>query len=295
MGKKSPAAPNPYAVAQAQSQVSADAARTNARLNRGITTTPFGTVVQRDMGEEWLAPRREQAMRDNAGDANFDIAKWAESANRVNPMRDQWETTYDLSPNQRAILDQQERGQIGVGQVALDSLPEFRSALQAPMAMDDADARDRATAGIMSRLQPQFERDRAGLESRLLSQGFTPGSEAYNRAADELNRSQTDANLQAVQAGLGESRASAAFRNQMRGQRINELGSMFGLAGTAQMPQQAQLAQVGVDAPDLQGAIYNNYNQKVQQQQATNANIYGLLGAGAGAAGMYFGGAPRAR
>lgn len=289
MGKSSPRAPDPYATAAAQGQVNADTARTNARLNRGNTFTPFGTVSSRDMGEEWLAPRREQALRDNAGDPNFDIAKWAESANKVNPMRDQWETTYALSPGQQSILNQQEQGQIGVGQLALENLPGFGAALRQPMAMDDADARDRATAGIMSRLQPQFERDRNALESRLLAQGFTPGSEGYARAADELNRSQTDANIQAVQAGLGESRAGAAFANSVRAQRLNELGGLFGLAGAPQMPQQAQLAQVGMDSPDLQGAIYANYNAKNQAQQATNANIFGLLGAAAQAGGFAYG------
>lgn len=288
MGKKSPSAPNPYAVAEAQAGQSLEAARTNARLNRGTTSTPFGSVVQRDLGAEWLAPERERAIRQNEGDPSFNLRMWEEQANQTNPFRDQWETSYNLSPNQQTILSQQERGQIGVGQLALDSLPDFGNALRAPMAQDDADARDRATAGIMSRLQPQFERDRAGLESRLLSQGFVPGSEAYNRAADELNRSQTDANLQAVQAGLSESRAGAAFQNSLRSQRLNELGGLFGLAGAPQMPQQGQLAQVGMDSPDLQGGIYQNYLQKQQANQAMNANIFGLLGAGARAGGMAY-------
>jgi hypothetical protein len=268
---KSPSAPNPYATASAQGQVNADTARTNARLNRGNTFSPFGTVTNRDMGEEWLAPRREQAMRDNAGDPNFNINQWAESANQGNPMRDQWETTTTLSPAMQRTFDVAQRNQF--------------DAVNRPMQYDDADARDRATAGIMSRLQPQFERDRAALESRLLSQGFTVGSEGYARAADELNRTQTDANLQAVQAGLAESRNSAGFNNQVRGMQMQDLGSLFGM-GT---PQQAQLAQVGMDSPDLQGAIYANYNARQQANQAMNANIFGLLGAGAQAGGMAYG------
>jgi hypothetical protein len=271
MGKKSPSAPDPYAVSQAQAGQSAEAARTNATLNRGNTFTPFGSVVNVNRGAEWLAPQREQAIRDNAGDPTFDIAKWEESANRGNPLRDQWESRTTLSPEMQRNFDV--------------SLANQYAGLNRPMQFDDEDARNRATAGIMSRLQPQFERDRAGLESRLLSQGFTPGSEAYARAADELARSQTDARLQADQFGLNESRAAAGFNNAMRGQQVGEFNSIFGLG----MPQQNQMAQVGVEAPDLQGAIYQNYNAKSQAVQATNANIYGLLGAAASAGGYAYG------
>lgn len=260
MGKRAPAAPtppDPYATAQAQGAVNADTARLQARLNRNNTVTPWGSVTNRDMGN------------------------------------DQWESVVSLSPNQQRIADQGEQLDIRTADMALNALPRVQQIMASPLALqrDDADARERATVGIMSRLEPQFERDRTALESRLVAQGFTPGSEGYRQAADELSRMRTDARLQAITAGLGESRAAAGFNNQIalteRQQPLAELGMLFGLGPGMQMPQANQLAQTGVNPADLQGAVYNSYQGamdnwrgRTQDRQATNANWFGLAGAG---------------
>lgn len=295
MGKRAPAAPDPFATAAAQGQVNADSARTQARMNRNNTVSPFGMVTNVDLGEQWLAPRREQAMADYAGDPGFNINAWSEAANRSNPFRDQWETRVSLSPEQQQIMDQANRFELATGQMALDALPRARRIMEQPFSLmrDDADARNRATAGIMSRMEPAFARDREALEGRLLSQGFQPGTEAYRRAADELNRNVTDARMQAITAGLGESRAAAGFNNQAtmaeRQQPLSELAMLFGLGNGMQMPQAQQVAATGLNAPDLQSAIYQNYQQKNQNQQATNANWFGLLGSAARAGGAWAG------
>jgi hypothetical protein len=249
MGKKAPRAPDPVATANAQGTINADTARLQARLNRNDTVTPWGSVTNRDIGN------------------------------------DQWETRVNLSGNQQRIADQGEALDINTGQLTLDMLPEARRVLMQPMAMDDADARDRATAGIMSRLEPQFARDREALEGRLLSQGFQPGTEAYRRAADEMNRSVTDARMQATTAGLAESRQGAAFANALRGQRIGELGMLFGLGPGMQTPQAMNVAGVGVNAPDMMGMVSNNYNQKTAQYGANMAALGQLLGSAGAVAG----------
>lgn len=242
MGKRAPSAPDPYATAQAQGQMNAETARVQASLNRGNTYTPFGNVTNAPIGN------------------------------------DQWETRVTLSPEQQQIFDQGQTLSREGGQLALDMLPQARETLAQPFAVDDADARDRATAGIMSRLEPQFARDREALEGRLTAQGFRPGTEAYARAADELNRSITDARMQATTAGLQESRNAANFSNAQRAQRVNELGMLFGLGPGMQMPQQAQMSPVGVNAPDLMGMVNSNYQGKVQNYQSNMAVLGQLLG-----------------
>lgn len=247
MGKASPSPPDPYATAQAQGQMNTETARTQARLNRADTYTPFGNVTYTELPG------------------------------------DRWRTDVSLSPQQQTIYQQgADLSQQG-GRLALDLLPAARDTLMQPMAMDDADARDRATAGIMSRLEPQFARDREALEGRLLSQGFQPGTEAYQRAADELNRTVTDARMQAVTAGSQESRAAAQFANAQRAQRINELGMVFGLGPGVQVPQSQDVAQVGLNSPDLMSGIYNNY-QTQSQMYGANMGALGQLGGSALAA-----------
>ena len=241
MGKSAPSPPDPYATAQAQGQMNAETARTQARLNRADTYTPMGNVTYTELPE------------------------------------DRWRTDVALSPEQQAIYSQGAELSRQGGRLALDMMPEARTALSQPMAVDDADARNRATAGIMSRLEPQFARDRQALEGRLLSQGFQPGTEAYRQAADELNRSITDARMQADAVGSQESRNAAAFSNAQRGQRINELGMVFGLGPGAQTPQAQNVAQVGVNSPDLMSAVAQNYQTRAGNYQSEMAILGQLL------------------
>lgn len=289
MGKRAPQAPDPYATARAQGEINtqtatqqaginADTARLNARMNRGDTVSPFGTVTNRDIGN------------------------------------DRYETTTTLSPGQQQLFDNEQRLSGETQRIALGQLPRMEQMLSSEVqtgdlpawALDDADARDRATAGIMSRLEPQFARDREGLEGRLIAQGFMPGSEGYNRAADELNRAVTDTRMQAVTAGMGESRAAAGFNNSVRGGRlaerlqlrsqpINELSAIFGLGPGMRGPTQADLAgvnvgQTGINAPDLAGLIQTNYQQRSANVNASNAATAQMLGAAMGAAGSAAGG-----
>jgi hypothetical protein len=277
-----------------------ETARVQAALNRGNTYTPFGTITSRDMGREWLDTqnldaRREAArasgqFQDGRGDG-FSEEAFRKSLASENPYQDQWRTDVTLSPEQQRLYQQGVELDTRTGQLALDMLPEAQRALMAPMATDDPDARDRATAGLMGRLEPQFERDRAAMDSRLIAQGFQPGTEAYRQAADELSRARNDARLQATQIGLSESRNAANFSNAQRAQRINELGMLFGLGPGMQVPQAQQMSQVGINAPDLQGAVMNNYNQQVAQYGANNGALFGVLGAGLG--GWARGGFPK--
>lgn len=341
MGKRAPAAPDPYATAQAQMQVNRDAAgyqqdlntrtaQQTANLNRTNTIGPGGSVTWQSSVPDrstWMAQDRAEAERQGkqifnseaearaAGSQNYWTPEGASTFyDRTVAPEARWTATTTLSPEQQELYNQGVELARRTGQIALNQIPRLEGIINSPIETgdlagwqrDDADARDRATAGILSRLEPQFQRDREGLEGRLISQGFTPGSEAYNRAADELNRSMTDARMQAVTAGLNESRAAAGFNNNLRGaqlaerlqlraQPINEIAALFGLGPGLQTPQQIQGAPVnvagaGLNATDLAGLIQQNYATRAQQQQANNANWFGLAGAGLGAAGSAFGG-----
>jgi hypothetical protein len=219
-----------------------------------------------------------QTRRVQVAAGGFDEAAVRRELEAQNPHRDQWRTEVALSPEQEQLYRQGVELDSRTGQLALDMLPEAQRVLMQPMATDDADARDRATAGIMSRMEPQFARDRQAMESRLLSQGFQPGTEAYRRAADEHGRNVNDARIQATTAGLGESRAGAAFSNAQRQQRVAELGMIFGLGPGMQMPNQAQLSQVGVNSPDLMGAVQQAYQTKSANHQSGMAVVGQLLG-----------------
>ncbi|RVH49330.1 tail fiber domain-containing protein [Sinorhizobium meliloti] len=135
--------------------------------------------------------------------------------------------------------------------------------------------RQRVEDALMQRLNPQMERDRAALETRLANQGLQPGSEAYNRAIDEANRSSTDARLGAIlSAGQEQSRLaglanqSATFQNSAQQQAYNQM------LGSGQFANAAQAQQYAQNANNMQmgnAAQQQQFGQNQAQQQANNA------------------------
>lgn len=101
--------------------------------------------------------------------------------------------------------------------------------------------RQRVEDAIMSRLEPRFEQDRAALENQLLNQGFTRGSEAFNRELERMGQDVNDARMQAVLAGgqeqsrlLGEARMAGQFSNDALGMRNQSLLDERGFNNAAQ-------------------------------------------------------------
>ncbi|WP_339072906.1 tail fiber domain-containing protein [Sinorhizobium meliloti] len=134
--------------------------------------------------------------------------------------------------------------------------------------------RQRVEDALMSRMNPQLDRDRAALETRLTNQGLQPGSEAYNRAIDEANRSASDARFGAIlNAGQEQSRLaglanqSASFQNSAQQQAYNQL------LGSGQFTNTAQAQQYGQNANNMQlgnAAQQQQFGQNQAQQQANN-------------------------
>lgn len=121
----------------------------------------------------------------------------------------------------------------------------------------------------------------------------------YNQAQSQnFNQAQQNAalNNQAASQQFNMGTANATLNNQARQQQINEatylrnlplndIAALLGTGGGVQNPNFTNFAQVGVAAPDYQGATYANYNaanqQYLQAQQARSAglgSIFGLAG-----------------
>ena len=113
---------------------------------------------------------------------------------------------------------------------------------------------------ILSRLNPQLQRERADLENRLRNQGLVPGGEAYNREIELFNQRANDLTQQAALQGIG-------LDAQMRAQGFSERQIQ------AEMANQARQAQFGMSAQ--QAGLYNqavqqNLEQGMSLQEARN-------------------------
>jgi hypothetical protein len=282
MGKKTaapPPAPDPVKTAQAQTASNTETARLNARMNRLDEIGPDGTVTYRDLGND--------------------------RAQRITKLTPEGQKAYDLErkvdtgTNNLALQGVGQAGKVLGQSFTLDGLtPEAsRGSIEADRA--------RYEGALSSRLEPQFERDRAGMEQRLADQGISPGTEAYGRSMDELNRAKTDARMQVISQGGNEGRAEDANVAQLRqrqmqeallkrSQPINEIGALLG-TGQVSMPNFGQATPVNVQGTDIMGA-YQAKNaadmaRHGTQQGAANAqsgSTAGLLGTAAMAAATIF-------
>jgi len=93
----------------------------------------------------------------------------------------------------------------------------------APNLPQSSDATRSAVANaLMSRLNPQFQRDEEGARTRMAAQGITQGSEAWNNEMNRLTQAKNDASMQAqVQAGGEQSRL---FGEQIQGYNAGQQG-----------------------------------------------------------------------
>ena len=123
---------------------------------------------------------------------------------------------------------------------------------------------------ILQRLAPQMERQREGLRTQLVNQGFRPGTEAYNRAMEQQGQQENDMFTQAAMQGIGLDMSA------------NQQG--FGQAATAAGLYNQGLGQdFGQGLAALQAsnqAIGQNYGQGLSSQQLKNAAVSQNFGQG---------------
>jgi len=277
-----PPAPDPAATAAAQAAANKEAVREQAVVNQIDQVTPYGSMTYSgEIGQ----PGRT--------------------------------VTQTLAPEQQAILDLNNQAATKYGQTANNQLDAVQGTLSQPLDLSTLGAapvanegyRNQVADSLYSRVNPQLDRDREILQTQLANQGIQIGSEAYQDAVGDFDRSRNDMRL-AIDAQAGNEMQrqfglEAATRDratneliQQRTQPLNELASML-TGSQVQSPSFVNTPQAPALPADIMGATYGSYNGQLNaynaQQQASAARsqgLYSLLGAGAIGAGMYFGGGP---
>ena len=126
----------------------------------------------------------------------------------------------------------------------------------------------------LDKLLPQFNNQTSDLETRLQNQGLSVGSEAYQRAMNDLQNSQNDALNQAaynsISAGqtafsnsLNDSIATADFSNKARQQAVNEVLSLISKSPTGY--------EVAMDKYSIASQAYNDLYNRQRQNTADQA------------------------
>ena len=148
---------------------------------------------------------------------------------------------------------------------------------------------------IMQRLAPQLQRQREGLRTQLINQGFRPGTEAFNRAMEQQGQQENDlltqAALQGINVDMSANQQGFGQAAQALGLYNQAIGQNFGQGMSAQQLQNAAIAQ------NLQGglaglqsrndALNANIANAMQAQAMQNAAMQQNYGQAANIAGLY--------
>lgn len=289
MGKKTPApppAPDPVKVAAAQTASNTETARLNANLNRLDESDPMGSVRYTDLGNDhW---RKDTALSP-IGQRQFDLQNQVDEGTNRLALQGVGQAGKVLSTpfgfggavNERpaglkgANDVQRSLGNVGqVQQYMADTGPVqgmFGDAgkLQRSVGPNDFSAdRQKVEGAILSRMEPGFERDRAGMEQRLADQGIPAGSEAYKRQMDELDRQKNDARQQAILAGGQEQSRLFGMDLQKGGFANDAQQAAYGQEmGRTQFGNEAQNQRFGQEQTRA-GFINDAQNQKFAQELA---------------------------
>jgi hypothetical protein len=265
-------------------------------------------------------------------------ADWANRPNQVTPFGSQtwdssamvdpatgkpvtsWTQTTQVAPELMKGLQEQQQLQTGRSELAGSMMGRMQGDYEKPYdwsgmtpmgevptaGATDA-TRQRVEQGLMERMRPENEFQSQGLETQLANQGFTRGSQGWNRAKQQLQESQDRQKFQALEQGgaeasrqFGMQQQSAEYANKVRQQQIAEQMQRRGMSlneiNAILSGQQVSMPNMptfntstsagGVNysgaAKDQYSAGMDAYNAKQQQAQSTMSGI----GQVAGMAGM---------
>jgi hypothetical protein len=300
MGGKGSAPPPPDYIGAANTQAAASKELTNIQnfANRPTINTPFGsqswmtsattdpatgqTVTSWTQNNQ-LAPGLQDALNAQIGLQNersqlagsfmdrvsseysrpFDYQSLPQMAQANMPQTLQTRTT-DYTPGITTAFGFG-RPQ---GNVQTESLQRGLDTGDNPMLPQvDSGYRDRVADQLMQRMQPVHNYQQQQLESRLANQGFTQGSEAYNRALTELQQRQANERFNALDQAGNEAQRLFGMQMGARQQAFNEDvtgGNFYNQAANQAFNQGLQAGQF------RNQAIGQDYSQGLGSAQFQN-------------------------
>ncbi len=283
---EAPEAPDPFQTSQAQNRSNISSGIANTVMGNMNQRTAYGGLTTRQTGSKIVMGPGGQKIRV--------------------PTFTQTET---MSQPVQRIVNQQLGAQGNMaaqaGQLSKDLLgtrgPSAPTLLDSYGANDFSQDRQKVEDALMSRMQPNIDRDRASMEANLANRGLSMGSRAYSAAEGDFQQGVNDARMSAILGAgdeqarmVGMDRDRAGFTNQSRSTqfgmdqsaRQQSVGEMLQLMGGSQVQNQSQSRGSGqggqMPTTDIAGLINGNFNaqqqQYGQQMGQWNNTMGGLLG-----------------
>lgn len=307
-GKASaPAAPDYTGAAKEQAAASRELTDVQNWANRPTQNTPWGRVswdaqkgVDPATGKDitqWtqnttLAPQLQSALDDQFA---LQGGRSALAGNFMGRVADEYSKPFDY--NSLPSMAQTP----GVGNLQTQT-NNYTGGLQTgfnfgqPLPQIDSSYRDTVANQLMQRMQPTHDYQTKQLETKLANQGLRAGSEAYNRAMNQLGNQQSlerfnaldqsgneaqrlfGMQMQTAQQGFNQNLGAAQFNNQALGQASSQdlarmqaqnqaMGQQYGLNQQAAQFQNQLRQQAIAEQAQRRGMSLNEMNALLSGQQ----------------------------
>jgi hypothetical protein len=315
MGGKgsAPAAPDYMGATQLQGEISKENLNTQNYANRPTINTPFGSqtwgtqavkdpatgqVVTSWTQNNSLAPGLQDALNDQM---SIQAGRSDLAGSFMNRVASDYSQPMDYS-SLPALTSANQVGSLQTG--TTDYTPGLSTSFNfgSPLPQYDSSFRDTVSNQLMERMRPTHDYQQSQLETKLANQGFTQGSEAYNRALNELNQRQSAERFNALdqsgneaqrlynmqmgtaQQGYQQNLGAAQFQNQALGQasaldlanmqaRNQAMSQQYGL-NQQYANQQNQLRQQAIaEQMQRRGMSLNEMNALLSGQQVQMPNM----------------------
>ena len=251
-----PTPPDPYETAGAQTEQNFFTSLMNQSMGTMDQTTPYGSLTYSKEGFETIT---------GPDGTTYEVPRYSASVS--------------LSPDAQGAVDANIGASRNMAELAQGQSQRLGDIMGAQPDIRDtvAGTRDQAEAALMSRLNPQLERDRESLRTSLANQGIREGSTAFDRAMGRFGEQSNDARMQAILNAGGEQ--SRAIQNEiaLRSAPINEITAAMS-GGQVNMPQFTNAPGVTMDNVDTAGLIMDEYNAQMQNYQMKQAQQQQILG-----------------
>jgi hypothetical protein len=311
-GGSSASVPDYSALAQQQGLINQQTAQQITSANRADQYDPYGNSItwSQEQTPEYLAAKKtyddyvanSPAMAAKMGWAPdavaADMAKYKAAMDAASG-QGKWTQTQTLNPQQLAANQKMLSDSNAAGSSFGDILNKYLSSYDPNMKTQDdfsgKSVSDALYGSVMDRTRKTQAQDSDALNTQLRQQGLQPGSEAYNRAMQNLMTSQGDTNALAAQnatlAGANESRQEYQSYLQGRNQPLQELSGMAGVAGgKPYQPTYSNYSQAtGYQPADLLGAAGATNAANQSNANSSNSKKSGLLGSATSLGGSYLG------
>jgi hypothetical protein len=206
-----------------------------------------------------------------------------------------WTANVSLSPEQRQLLDIQNKTSLGLGELQNQGLGYVKNMIASPFDTSNLpkigiNAGEDMTQSIMRRLQPNIDMQNKQFETRMINQGIPVGSEAYNNARRVLDQQQNDlltsSVIQGTQTGLQANQQGFNQLGYIRNEPINTLNAVR--SGSQVTNPSFVSTPAGTD---YLGAAQSGYNAQLGAANAQNAAnssfTSGLMGLGGNLGAAY--------